>query len=152
IMTGSGSQASQTPSATATLSSSGNMALPGTLSLGSSPPTFTVGTGMVFFGLEGTEPTGVSSGASGFVADSTLHCPVDWSNGIQVGCVIAAKEAAISFSATPIFNAVASSNIITLTANVTSSTLAAGYSGQPMSMIICQNGTGGFTFVWPTNM
>ena len=61
IMTGAGSQGSQTPSATATLSSAGNMVLPGTLAIGSSPPTCTAGTGGSNCLSEGTAATGASS-------------------------------------------------------------------------------------------
>jgi hypothetical protein len=65
---------------------------------------------------------------------------------------IAPSENVVSFSSTPTFSATASSNIITLTGNVTSSTLAAGTAGESMTMTVCQNSTGGFTFVWPSGM
>lgn len=61
-------------------------------------------------------------------------------------------ENVVSFSATPTFSAGFASNIITLTGNVTSSTLAAGIPGQGMSIIVCQDGTGSRTFVPPTNV
>ena len=41
---------------------------------------------------------------------------------------------------------------MTLTANVTSSTISGGTIGQIISINVCQNGTGGYTFVWPTNL
>jgi len=61
-------------------------------------------------------------------------------------------ENVVSFSSTPTFSTSYAANIITLTGNVTSSTLAAGSAGQPMTITICQNGTGSFTFAWPSNM
>lgn len=60
-------------------------------------------------------------------------------------------ENVVTFSATPTFNVGFLSNIITLTSNITSSTLAAGFSGQSMTLTFCENGTGGFTAVLPTN-
>lgn len=57
---------------------------------------------------------------------------------------------AMSFSATPVF---AASNYsyftMTLTANVTSSTITGGNTGQEINLYLCQNGTGGYTFAWP---
>lgn len=59
-------------------------------------------------------------------------------------------------SATPEFNCDLVNGPITfdftLTQNVTSSTLLAPFPGQIVNFIIAQNGTGGFTFVWPTNV
>jgi hypothetical protein len=59
----------------------------------------------------------------------------------------------IPFSATPIFPAASYSNFaIVLTGNVTSSTITGGVAGQVATIDVCQNGTGGNTFVWPTNL
>lgn len=58
-----------------------------------------------------------------------------------------------TFSTTPVFPANASSAFsLTLTANVTSSTITGGLQGQFADFNICQNATGGYTFVWPTNV
>jgi hypothetical protein len=59
----------------------------------------------------------------------------------------------VASSPTPTFTA--SSNtvnswLITMTANVTSSTLASSAAGQFYNFKICQNSTGGYTFAWPT--
>ncbi len=62
------------------------------------------------------------------------------------------SEYVLTFSATPTINILAPINTITLTANVTSSTFPAGYPGQPLTMNICENGTGGFTFAFPANV
>ncbi len=60
-----------------------------------------------------------------------------------------------TFSATPTFTAAsntATSFLITLTGNVTSSTLAGASTGQIITFKICQDGSGLHTFVPPTNV
>jgi hypothetical protein len=64
-----------------------------------------------------------------------------------------AELTTVSFSAAPTFNASGSNNFkITLTGNVTSSTLSNATAGQVIVFEIVQDGTGGRTFVWPTNV
>jgi hypothetical protein len=59
----------------------------------------------------------------------------------------------VSFSATPTFDAsTAASFKLTLTGNVTSSTLSNAVAGEPVSFEICQDATGGRTFVPPANV
>lgn len=63
---------------------------------------------------------------------------------------------ATGFSATPTFDAALQNHFsITLTANVTSSTLSgsvtAGYA-EIITFLICQDGTGTWTFAWPANV
>jgi hypothetical protein len=59
----------------------------------------------------------------------------------------------VPYSATPIFPAASYSNFaITLTGAVTSSTLTGGVTGQVVTIDVCQNATGTYTFVWPTNL
>lgn len=59
----------------------------------------------------------------------------------------------VPYSATPIFPAVSYSNFaITLTGSVTSSTITGGTVGQLMTIDVCQNATGTYTFVWPVNL
>lgn len=59
----------------------------------------------------------------------------------------------VTFSATPTFDAsTANAFKITLTANVTSSTLSNAVAGEPLAFEICQDATGGRTFVPPTNV
>ena len=63
------------------------------------------------------------------------------------------KGMAITFSATPTFDcSLRDSFEITLTANVTSSTLSNVTPGQRLTFWIKQDATGGRTFVWPTNV
>ena len=58
----------------------------------------------------------------------------------------------MSFSGTPVFNAgLYSTFSLTLTGNVASSTIIGGTAGQQIVLNICQDGTGGHTFVWPSN-
>jgi hypothetical protein len=59
----------------------------------------------------------------------------------------------VSYSATPVFDAsTADSFYITLTGNVTSSTLTNLSAGRTIAFKIIQDGTGGRSFVWPTNV
>ena len=59
----------------------------------------------------------------------------------------------VTFSATPTFDAaLGNTQKITLTGNVTSSTLSNATAGETVNFIICQDATGSRTFVWPTNV
>lgn len=59
----------------------------------------------------------------------------------------------VAFSATPVFDgSVANTFKITLTGNVTSSTLVNVAAGQPLNFIICQDATGARTMSWPANL
>ena len=79
---------------------------------------------------------------------------------LTIGTVIGNPPAALqsvndmSFSATPVFAAGSYSAFVlnVITANITSSTLTGGNTGQTISMYICQDGTGGHTVAWPTNL
>jgi hypothetical protein len=59
----------------------------------------------------------------------------------------------VTFSATPTFDA-STANLfkITLTGNVTSSTLINAVAGEPLALMVCQDATGSRTFVPPTNV
>lgn len=59
----------------------------------------------------------------------------------------------VSFSATPTFDAgLADSFKMTLTGNVTSSTLIGAEAGHTLTFEICQDATGSRTFAWPSQM
>jgi hypothetical protein len=61
-------------------------------------------------------------------------------------------QVATTFSATPVFDASAGTSFtITLTGNVTSSSVTNPTAGETITFIITQDGTGGRTFVWPAN-
>ena len=60
---------------------------------------------------------------------------------------------AVSFSVTPTFDAkLGNTQKITLTGNVTSSTLSNATAGEQINFIICQDGNGNRTFTWPSNV
>lgn len=66
--------------------------------------------------------------------------------------LLTANFQSLVYTSTPIFQAGSySSFALTLTGNVTSSTITGGVIGQVVNIDICQNATGGYTFVWPTN-
>lgn len=59
----------------------------------------------------------------------------------------------LAFTSTPVFPASSYSNfLLTLTGNVTSSTIGGGAVGEVATLDICQNATGTYSFVWPTNL
>jgi hypothetical protein len=69
----------------------------------------------------------------------------------QTPALVASSEI-VTFSSTPTFSVATRASIITLTAGVSSFTLAAGANGQEKTLTFCQNGTGGFTVVPPANV
>lgn len=78
-------------------------------------------------------------------------------NGNATGCAALGGTSftytSVTFSATPTFTFGGGTNTfkLTLTGNVTSSTVASSSAGQPATWVICQDGTGGRTFAWPAN-
>lgn len=59
----------------------------------------------------------------------------------------------VVFSTTPAFDAsLGNAQKITLTGNVTGSTLINASAGEEIDFIVCQDSTGGRTFVWPANL
>lgn len=72
---------------------------------------------------------------------------------LQVNGGIAAGFVTVSYSATPTFDAALGNTFkITLTGNVTSSTLVNAVAGQILIFIICQDATGSRSFVWPSSL
>lgn len=61
-------------------------------------------------------------------------------------------QVTVPFSATPIFAGPASGFVITLTGNVTSSSLTGMAMSQLVTFKIVQDGTGNRTFTWPANV
>ncbi|MGA7921073.1 MAG: hypothetical protein WCA38_15530, partial [Candidatus Acidiferrales bacterium] len=113
ILSGSATSGQQEPSTVASFTvnpSTGLLAVPGSISSGTAPTVTTPGTGFSVFGTEGTEPASIAYLTDGFVMDSTLHSPVMWADGVNVGQVAAANNAitltnktvaSTPFSATP---------------------------------------------------
>ncbi|MBI4464210.1 MAG: hypothetical protein HY647_05850, partial [Acidobacteria bacterium] len=59
----------------------------------------------------------------------------------------------VTFSTTPDFNAFLGNTFkMTLTGNVTSSTISNASTGQFLTLLLCQDGTGNRTMTWPTNL
>jgi hypothetical protein len=58
----------------------------------------------------------------------------------------------VAYTATPVFPCNLGNQQITLTGNVTSSTLTGIPAGQQTTFLIIQDATGGHTFTWPTNV
>src|SRR3990172_7108052 len=62
------------------------------------------------------------------------------------------SQTVVTFSATPTFDVAISGYFkITLTGNVTSSTISNAVTGKQIIVEVCQDATGGRAFVWPTN-
>jgi hypothetical protein len=73
--------------------------------------------------------------------------------GLQVDQAVVSGVNSVTFSATPVFDAsLGNTQEIFLTGNVTSSTLTNTTLGQSINFVICQDGTGGRTFTWPSNV
>ncbi len=72
-------------------------------------------------------------------------------NSLKASSLIGGTKA-VSFSATPTFDvALGNTQSLTLTGNVTSSTLSNAVAGQTLYFKLCQDATGGRTFAWPSN-
>lgn len=65
----------------------------GAATFGTAPTATTPGTGFYIFGTEGTEPASIAATTTGFVYDSTSHCPIQWNNATNVGCTVSANGA-----------------------------------------------------------
>lgn len=100
--------------------------------------------------------SGLTTGTIPKAASSTTIDDSSLSQDGSTGQITSSKSindtlTTVSFSATPTFDAALGSKFtITLTNNVTSSTLSNAKTGQNLTFVICQDGTGGRTFAWPT--
>lgn len=107
----------------------------------------------------------ISSGTLAFTfafanqaANLVIASPASGGSGAVVARALVAADLCgvlpVSFSATPVFNAgsfALPTFTITLTGNVTSSTVSNPVAGQTITFIITQDGTGSRTFTWPAN-
>ena len=117
--------------------------------------TLTIPSGRQDWEIRGNYPTGEPT-----VVDAGTNNGVQKGGSFSGGAGTSISVAKIStlvntvtFSATPTFDAsLGNTQKITLTGNVTSSTLSNAATGQTINFVICQDGTGSRTFVWPTNV
>jgi len=92
------------------------------------------------------------TGPSGYLCDVNSQGQLLTSGSGGGGTGLQAGLTTVTYSTTPVFNAATSSGFkITLTGNVTSSTLSGATAGQVIIVEIIEDATGGHTFVWPTN-
>jgi hypothetical protein len=104
------------------------------------------GAGDIYF--KGWSLAGNSGKLTGAFTGARVFTYPDFSGTVQV----AALET-VTFSSTPTFDcAKGVTHKITLTGNVTSSTLSNCAAGQPVIMLICQDSNGSRTFTWPATM
>jgi hypothetical protein len=144
LTTGSGGGGGGTVSnvATSGIATGGPISTTGTINVTGSGSTTTAATAAVNLAAA---PTGdvLTSDGSGNVQDS----------GVLLSTLaLKQTQTVVGFSATPNFNASTSSNFkITLSGNVTSSTISGATAGQTIIIEIVEDSTGGRTFVWPTS-
>jgi hypothetical protein len=63
------------------------------------------------------------------------------------------KFSSLTFSTTPIFDASTGNAFkLTLTGNITSSSIPNAQTGELITLILCQDGTGSHTMTWPSNL
>lgn len=108
--------------------------------------------GSIIYCSDCTATNPVAGSGSGVVARRENGA---WNGASASAAGNAGQSVTTTFSATPTFTAssnTATTFLITLTGNVTSSTLAGASSGQVITFRVCQDATGSRTFVPPTNV
>jgi hypothetical protein len=148
--------AAATPVYTINLDANGNMPLTQVYGNASLTPPGTFYSAQLYTGPNGTGtliststwPVGPSAPYSGSLYPSVMVLPaVSFSGGVVV------PSSTITFSATPTFNAGSVSKFyLSLSGNVTSSTLTGAVKDQLLIFVISQDGVGSRTFTWPTNV
>jgi len=93
-----------------------------------------------------------------------VRLTIDKAGNVKVGSGTAATKldldgafrstlTTVTFSATPTFDAsLGNSFKMTLTANVTSSTISSAQTGEFITLLLCQDATGSRTMAWPANL
>jgi hypothetical protein len=98
--------------------------------------------------------TGASSSALYVRADGRVGIGTPSpSQQLDVNGAVSSALDTVSFSTTPTFDAsLGNTQKITLTGNVTSSTLSNASAGEQIHFFVCQDASGGHTFAWPSNV
>lgn len=87
------------------------------------------------------------------VSDSNFAALVSVLTNIVTNADVVGSLVTVPFSATPVFNASSSTGFrMLLTNNVTSSTLTGLSAGKKITFVLQQDGAGGRSFVFPTNV
>lgn len=108
------------------------------------------GTSLTGSNVEGTSPATHNTGAA-VTHILTAGALQQVEKDVNLG--VGAQTNVVAFSATPTFDAsLGSIQQITLTGNVTSSSIINLTAGQELTFLIIQDATGGHTFAWPAGM
>jgi hypothetical protein len=116
------------------------------------------GQGVVLNGSTGNlsngNPTlGSYSNQQAQLKKTALYSPANRNWSVPAtGTVAISSENAPATTTTPVLSAVSTLNTITLTENVTSSTIGAGAAGARTAVAVCQDAVGGHSFIWPSNV
>jgi len=92
-------------------------------------------------------------GSSNWSIFAAGTAPSSFGGSVISGRSVIAAVNTVAFSSVPTFDAaLGNTQKITLSGNVTSSTLSNATAGQWLHFVICQDATGNRTFVWPSNV
>ena len=82
-----------------------------------------------------------------------MNSPLTVTGSVTASKALVSHLEAVTFSTTPTFDAALGNSFkMTLTGNVTSSTITNPQTGQFMTLLLCQDGTGSRTMTWPANL
>jgi hypothetical protein len=124
-------------------------------------PNATISNGILTLGQSGTAGAVIFNGASSGTATISVSSTggtlnlgstnaTVTSTGLVTALALINNVNSVSFSATPTFALASGDQTITLTGNVTGSSVSGLATGQLVRFRICQDATGSRTFVWPT--
>lgn len=157
-ITGGGGSGTVTQVNTAGIATGGGFTTSGTITVAGSGNTTTAATANANLAGAGSGLVATTDGSGNVQSSGTaLSSLAPLASPTFTGTVTTGKSLStpttVTFSATPTFDASTSNNFkITLTGNVTSSTLSNATAGQILVFEIIQDGVGSRTFVWPSNV
>lgn len=114
-----------------------------------------------YYGLLALAPSGGGTIVNNYglkiqdrTAGTTINRAIETGLGdVVFGGPLIQKQEVVTFSTTPTFNAALGNSFkMTLTDNVSSSTISNAQTGQFITLLLCQDGTGSRTMVWPTDL